>query len=190
MKRELKFKGKKVLIFGLGLLGGGVEAVRWFYKNGAKIIITDKKTKEELLPSIKKLKKIKAKYVLGQHRFEDIDSCDIVYFNPGVSYKSEWVKYAKEKGKEVVNDCYIFFKYAKGDIIAITGTRGKTTTTTWIYELLTQVSNIYPNNRPNKLPELNDRIMISTRINDRMIYPNINRMKIKNSVLIRVINSV
>jgi UDP-N-acetylmuramoylalanine--D-glutamate ligase len=136
MKKELKFKGKKVLIFGLGILGGGVEAAKWFYKNGAKIIITDKKTKKELLPSIKKLKKIKAKYVLGKHRFEDIDSSDIVYFNPGVSYKSEWVKYAKEKGKEVVNDCYIFFKYAKGDIIAITGTRGKTTTTTWIYELL------------------------------------------------------
>jgi len=136
MKKELKFKGKKVLIFGLGILGGGVEAAKWLYKNGAKIIITDKKTKKELLPSIKKLKKIKAKYVLGKHRFEDIDSSDIIYFNPGVSYKSEWVKYAKEKGKEVVNDCYIFFKYAKGDIIAITGTRGKTTTTTWIYELL------------------------------------------------------
>jgi UDP-N-acetylmuramoylalanine--D-glutamate ligase len=129
-------KNKKVLIFGLGILGGGREAVRWFYKNGAKIIITDKKTKKELLPSIKKLKKIKAKYVLGKHRFEDIDSSDIVYFNPGVSYKSEWANYAKEKGKEVVNDCYLFFKYAKGDIIAITGTRGKTTTTTWIYELL------------------------------------------------------
>jgi UDP-N-acetylmuramoylalanine-D-glutamate ligase len=138
MKRELKFKGKKVLIFGLGLLGGGIEAAKWFYKNGAKIIITDKKTKKELLLSIKRLKKIKAKYVLGKHRFEDIDRADIVYFNPGVSYKSEWVKYAKKKGKEVVNDCYIFFKYAKGDIIAITGTRGKTTTTTWIYELLTQ----------------------------------------------------
>jgi len=158
MKKELKFKGKKVLIFGLGILGGGVEAAKWFYKNGAKIIITDKKTKEELLLSIKKLKKIKAKYVLGKHRFEDIDRADIVYFNPGVSYKSEWVKYAKEKGKEVVNDCYIFFKYAKGDIIAITGTRGKTTTTTWIYELLTQVSNIYPNNRPNRLPESSDRM--------------------------------
>jgi UDP-N-acetylmuramoylalanine-D-glutamate ligase len=158
MKRELKFKGKKVLIFGLGILGGGIEAAKWFYKNGAKIFITDKKTKKELLPSIKRLKKIKAKYILGKHRFEDIDSCDIVYFNPGVSYKSEWVKYAKEKGKEVVNDCYLFFKYAKGDIIAITGTRGKTTTTTWIYELLTQVSNIYPNNRPNRLPESSDRM--------------------------------
>jgi UDP-N-acetylmuramoylalanine--D-glutamate ligase len=98
-----KIKNKKVLIFGLGILGGGREAVRWFYKNGAKLIITDKKTKKELLPSIKKLKKIKAKYVLGKHRFEDIDSSDIVYFNPGVSYKSEWVQYAKEKEKEKVD---------------------------------------------------------------------------------------
>jgi len=157
MKNKL-FKGKRVLIFGLGLLGGGIEAAKWFYKNGAKLIITDKKTKKELLPSIKRLKKIKAKYILGEHRFEDIDSSDIVYFNPGVSNKSEWANYAKEKEKEVVNDCYLFFKYAKGDIIAITGTRGKTTTTTWIYELLTQVSNIYPNNRPNRLPESSDRI--------------------------------
>jgi UDP-N-acetylmuramoylalanine-D-glutamate ligase len=172
MKRELKFKGKKVLIFGLGLLGGGIEAAKWFYKNGAKIFITDKKTKKELLSSIKRLKKIKAKYILGKHRFEDIDSCDIVYFNPGVSYKSEWVKYAKEKGKEVVNDCYLFFKYAKGDIIAITGTRGKTTTTTWIYELLTQVSNIYPNNRPNRLPESSDRIEFTRITRPNNIYPN------------------
>jgi UDP-N-acetylmuramoylalanine--D-glutamate ligase len=135
-----EIKNKKVLIFGLGILGGGSEAVRWFYKKGAKLIITDKKTKKELLPSIKKLKKIKAKYVLGKHRFEDIDTSDIVYFNPGVSYKSEWVQYAKEKDKEIVNDCYLFFKYAKGDIIAITGTRGKTTTTTWIYELFRGLS--------------------------------------------------
>jgi UDP-N-acetylmuramoylalanine-D-glutamate ligase len=178
MKRKLKFEGKKVLIFGLGLLGGGVAAAKWFYKNGAKIIITDKKTKKELLPSIKKLKKIKAKYVLGKHRFEDIDSSDIVYFNPGVNYKSEWVKYAKDKGKEIVNDCYIFFKYAKGDIIAITGTRGKTTTTIWIYELLTQVSNIYPNNRPNRLPESSDRIEFTRITRPNNIYPN----KIPNNI--------
>jgi len=162
MKNKL-FKGKKVLIFGLGLLGGGIEAAKWFYKNGAKLIITDKKTKKDLLPSIKRLKKIKAKYILGEHRFEDIDSSDIIYFNPGVSYKSEWANYAREKGKEVVNDCYLFFKYAKGDIIAITGTRGKTTTTTWIYELLKRVYNIYPNTRLNELPESSDRIE-STRI--------------------------
>ncbi len=138
MKSRL-FEGKKVLIFGLGILGGGVQAVKWFYKNGAKIVITDKKTKKELQPSLLKLKNIKARYILGKHRFKDIDSVDIVYFNPGVSYKSEWVKYAREKNKEIVNDCYLFFKYAKGDIISITGTRGKTTTTTWTYELLKKI---------------------------------------------------
>ena len=134
-----EIKKKKVLIFGLGILGGGLSAVKWFYKNGAKIVATDKKEKEELKPSLQKLRNIKAKYILGKHRYKDINFVDIVYFNPGVSYKSEWVKYAKEKGKEVVNDCYLFFKYVKGDIIAITGTRGKTTTTTWTYELLKKI---------------------------------------------------
>jgi len=139
LKANSLFRKKNILVFGLGILGGGVEAVKWFYKNGAKITITDKKIKKELLPAIKKLKKTKVKYVLGKHRFEDIDKSDVVYFNPGVSYKSEWVKYAKEKRKEIVNDCYLFFKYAKGEIIALTGTKGKTTTTTWIYELLTRL---------------------------------------------------
>ena len=45
--KNMLFKNKKVLIFGLGILGGGVEAVKWFYKNGAKIVVTDKKEKEE-----------------------------------------------------------------------------------------------------------------------------------------------
>jgi UDP-N-acetylmuramoylalanine--D-glutamate ligase len=147
-----EIKNKKVLVFGLGILGGGREAIRWFYKKGATLIITDKKNKKELLLSIKKLKKIKAKYILGKHRFEDINSSDIVYFNPGVSYKSEWVKYAKEKGKEVVNDCYLFFKYAEGDIIAITGTRGKTTTTIWIYELFRGLSGYNADYTDNKNP--------------------------------------
>ena len=136
MNIMINFKNKKVLIFGLGILGGGLEAAKWFYKKRAKIIITDLKTKKELSSSLNKLKNIKAKYVLGKHRFKDIDWADILYVNPAVSYKNNFIKYALERNKEVVNDCYLFFKYAKGDIIAITGTRGKTTTTTWIYQLL------------------------------------------------------
>lgn len=132
----MEFKNKKVLIFGLGSLGGGVATAKWFYKKGAKLIITDLKSKKDLEKSLKRLKNIKAKYILGKHREKDIDSVDIVVVNPGVSYKNKFILYAREKNKEVVNDCYMFFKYAEGDIIAITGTRGKTTTTTWIYEIL------------------------------------------------------
>ena len=47
------FKNKKVLIFGLGILGGGLEAVKWFYKNKANLIITDKKKKKNLSPLLK-----------------------------------------------------------------------------------------------------------------------------------------
>lgn len=130
------FKNKKVLIWGLGILGGGVSAVKWFYKRGAELRITDLKKRKDLESSIKKLKNIRAKYLLGKHRKKDFDWADIIFANPGVSYKNELVKYAKEKNKEIVNDCYLFFKYSKGDVIAVTGTRGKTTTTTWIYELI------------------------------------------------------
>jgi len=145
-------KNERVLIFGLGILGGGSEAARWFYKKGAKIIITDKKTKKELLPSLKKLKNIKARYILGEHRQKDIDMANIIYFNPGVNYKSEWVEYARKKRKEIINDCYVFFKYAKGDIVAVTGTRGKTTTTTWIYKILNKIKKpvLLGGNQPEK----------------------------------------
>ncbi|GBD34489.1 UDP-N-acetylmuramoylalanine--D-glutamate ligase [bacterium HR35] len=166
MKNSYSLKNKKVLILGLGVLGGGLATAKWFFKKGAKLRVTDLKTKKELKKSIDKLNKFinsssilsqykslskenirvnprnnyprksVVRYILGKHRKEDIDWADIIAVNPGVSYKNELVKYALSKNKEVVNDCYLFFKYAKGDIIAITGTRGKTTTTTWIYELL------------------------------------------------------
>jgi UDP-N-acetylmuramoylalanine--D-glutamate ligase len=144
---------RKVLIFGLGLLGGGVATAKWFYKKGAKLRITDLKNKIALEKSLKKLKNIKAKYILGKHKKEDFDWADIIAVNPGVSYKNEFIKYALEKGKIVENDCSLFFQYAKGDIIAITGTRGKTTTTTWIYELLNKFLNkkvILGGNQPDK----------------------------------------
>ncbi len=147
------FKNKKVLIFGLGLLGGGIATAKWFYKRGAQLRITDLKDKKALKRSLKKLKNIKAKYILGKHRKEDFDWADIIAVNPGVSYKNEFIKYALEKSKIVENDCSLFFQYAKGDIIAITGTRGKTTTTTWTYEFLSKFFNkkvILGGNQPDK----------------------------------------
>ncbi len=131
-----EFRNKKVLIFGLGSLGGGVASVKWFYKKGAKLRITDLKNKKDLEKSLKKLKNIKAKYILGKHRKEDFDWAEMIVVNPGVSYKNDFVKYALSKNKLIENDCSLFFQYAQGEFIAVTGTRGKTTTTTWIYELL------------------------------------------------------
>ncbi|MGC8981716.1 MAG: UDP-N-acetylmuramoyl-L-alanine--D-glutamate ligase [Minisyncoccia bacterium] len=131
------FEGKKILIFGLGILGGGVSTVKWFSQiKGVKLRITDLKDKEGLKESLKKLKGINAKYILGRHRKEDIDWADVIVVNPGVSINNKFIKYAFKKNKVVVNDLFIFFNLAKSDIIAITGTRGKTTTSNWIFHFL------------------------------------------------------
>ena len=143
------FKNKKVLIFGLGILGGGLASVEYFIKHRAILRITDLKTKDKLDQEIKKINRIAQKYnydkkivyILGKHRKEDFDWSNIVVVNPAISYKNEFVRYALKRGKLVINDCYLFFKNSQGELIALTGTRGKTTTTYLIYQLFKTTPN-------------------------------------------------
>lgn len=130
------FKGKKVTIMGLGLLGGGVGAARFFVKQGAKVLVTDQKTKNELKESIKKLKGLPIKYVLGKHRKEDFKNTDLVIKNPGVPKNSPYLKIAKKNNIPIKNDVSIFFDLCPAKIIGITGTKGKSTTATLIYLFL------------------------------------------------------
>lgn len=131
------FKNKKVLILGLGLLGRGLKDAIFFAKEGAKVIVTDLKTAIQLKPSVDKLKKFKnVKFVLGKHRYKDIDWADLIIRNADVPIYSDYLRYAFKKHKNVDMDESLFAKYCPCPIIGITGTRGKTTTTTLIYELL------------------------------------------------------
>jgi UDP-N-acetylmuramoylalanine--D-glutamate ligase len=131
------YKNKNVLILGLGLLGRGLRDAIFFAEQGAKVVVTDLKTAEQLKPSVDKLKKFKnVKFVLGEHRFEDIDRADLIIRNADVPRESKFLQYAFEKKKTVDMDESLFAKYCPCPIIGVTGTRGKTTTTTLIYELL------------------------------------------------------
>ncbi|MEK7615622.1 MAG: UDP-N-acetylmuramoyl-L-alanine--D-glutamate ligase [Patescibacteria group bacterium] len=125
------FRNKKVLIFGLGLLGGGVATANWFIKQGAKVTITDLKNAKQLAPSIKQLKG-KYKLALGKHKVSDIKTADIVVLNPGVPANHPLLK----KAKQVVNEATIFYNSFPGKIVGVTGTRGKTTTANWIAHLI------------------------------------------------------
>jgi UDP-N-acetylmuramoylalanine--D-glutamate ligase len=130
-------KNKKITIMGLGLLGGGVGTVRFLFGAGAKLIVTDLKLKGELAPSLEKLKDLKnIEYVLGQHRPEDFVNTDMVVKSPPVSWNNKYIKLALEKNIPVEMDSSLFFKLCKNPIIGITGTRGKTTTATLIFEIL------------------------------------------------------
>ncbi len=132
------FKNKKITVFGLGLLGGGLGVVKFIAKHGArKIIITDIKSKEELSRSIEKLKGIKnIEFILGYHRIEDFTKVDMVIKNPQIPWSNKYIKEALNKKIPVEMDSSLFFKLCKNKIIGITGTKGKTTTASMIFDLL------------------------------------------------------
>ena len=137
MQQKL-FSGQRVLVMGLGLHGGGVATAWWLVKHGARVTVTDLKTRASLAPSIKKLASLDISYVLGGHRLRDFTSTDIVIQNPGVPRESKFLAAAHAAGVPIENDATLFFKYCQGQIVGVTGTRGKSTTATLTYELLKQ----------------------------------------------------
>ena len=130
------FKDKKVVIIGLGLHGGGVGAAKFFRKQGAKLLITDLRSKKELKSSLKKLKGLDAEFVLGKHRKQDFIKADLIIRNPGVPRESSYLKIAKHNNIPIKTDIDIFFDLCSCQIIGITGTKGKSTVATLVYMLL------------------------------------------------------
>ncbi|MBI2593443.1 UDP-N-acetylmuramoyl-L-alanine--D-glutamate ligase [Candidatus Daviesbacteria bacterium] len=132
------FKNKKILILGLGLNEGGVGSAKFFAKKGADILVTDLKNADSLKPSLEKLKEfINVKYHLGGHKKEDIDWADLVIRNPALKPDNQFLKYAKEKGKKITTDLGIFLEFInRNQIIGVTGTKGKSTTASLIFEVI------------------------------------------------------
>ena len=134
----IDFKNKKVLVMGLGVLGGGVATTKWFVKHGAKVTVTDLRSRKELASSIRALGSVarRVRFVLGKHRTSDFVSNDIIVASPAIRRESPFLKAAVHAKKRIVNDAQLFFDNVKDSVVAITGTRGKTTTTSWIAHFL------------------------------------------------------
>lgn len=137
------FEKEKVLLVGLGILGGGLSMAKFLLKEGAILKINDKKEKENFSKEIKALSKSKRKvtYIFGEHKEEDIIWADVVVFNPAFPYQGDLVKLAHKHKKIIYNDFSLFqdyleYKWNNTPQIWITGTRGKTTTTLWTAHLL------------------------------------------------------
>jgi len=126
IKKDLK--NKRITVVGLGLHGGGVGTVRFLAECGAKVLVTDIKQREELRPSLDKLKGVSATYVLGQHRPEDFTETDLIVRSPAVPDNFKYFELARAKKIPITNDIALFFKLCPGRICGVTGTKGKSTT--------------------------------------------------------------
>jgi UDP-N-acetylmuramoylalanine--D-glutamate ligase len=132
----MDLRGKRVLIMGLGLHGSGIACARYASQQGAVVRVTDLMPTEVLAPSIVSLTGLPIEYVLGEHRNEDFLWADVVIHVPGVRRDSPYLRVARENGARIEQEIALFFQVCPGKIIGVTGTRGKTTTTTLIYDIL------------------------------------------------------
>jgi len=130
------FTGRKVLILGVGILRGGIGMARYCAEHGAELRITDMRHEDQLRPALKALKGIKAEYIWGRHREEDIDWADIIVRNPGVPPDHPLLARARAQGKPVEMEIAYFIRHCPARLIAVTGTKGKTTTTTVLHRFL------------------------------------------------------
>lgn len=135
-----ELKGKQVLVVGLGRFpeGSGMASVRYLVKLGAHVTVTDKKTREELVDQIALLGSAAEKIVwkLGRHDKEDFLSADVIVQNPAVPDHIPELKALRKKGIPIHNDITLFFEAYDGPILGVTGTRGKSTTSAWLWEMI------------------------------------------------------
>lgn len=137
LKRDW-FKGKRVTVFGIGLNRGALATIKFLVDAGVReVIATDIKTKEELAATITELSKYKnITYVLGQHRTEDFTHVDMVVKNPGIQWTNDYIKLALAHKVPVEMDASLFIQFTKRPMVGITGTKGKTTTSSLIAHIL------------------------------------------------------
>lgn len=130
------FENNKILI--LGMARSGYEAAKLLAKRNNKIILNDAKAEQDQ-EKIDELKELGVEVILGSHPDDLLDkSFDYLIKNPGVPIDHKYVLKAKELGIEVINEVEMAYRLLPKDVklVAITGTNGKTTTTTLIYEML------------------------------------------------------
>ncbi len=136
------FENKKILI--LGFARSGYEAAKFLTKRGNIVILNDAKEEEKQdKDKVEELKKLGVNFIFGSHPDDLLDSSfDYLIKNPGVPIDHKYVLKARELGIEVINEVEMAYRLIPKDknikVIGITGTNGKTTTTTLIYEFLKQ----------------------------------------------------
>lgn len=132
------FRNKKILI--LGFARSGYEAAKVLIKRGNEVTLNDSKEEDSVdKEKVKELKNLGVRFVFGSHPDDLLDnSIDYLIKNPGVPIDHKYVIKARELGIEVINEVEMAYSLLpKGvKIVAITGTNGKTTTTSLVYEIL------------------------------------------------------
>src|SRR5215510_7131338 len=130
----MELAGKKVLV--VGAARSGIGSARFLNERGAIVALTDQKPLEKWSPDALALKESGIGLLPGEPPSWLLDQLELVVMSPGMPATIIPVRYAERAGAEVIGEVELASRYLKGRVIAITGSNGKTTTTSLIGELL------------------------------------------------------
>ena len=128
-----KIKGKRVAVIGIGV--SNKPLIHFLQRFGASVVAYDKKSKEELGEIYNELEKSGVDFVLGEGYLDNISE-DIIFKTPGMRYDIEPLAKKGKEGAWITSEMEVFFDLCPAKIIAVTGSDGKTTTTTLIHRFL------------------------------------------------------
>lgn len=120
-------RGLRATVMGLGIAGGGLGAARFLCARGAQVTVTDLKTAAELRPAVEALPP-GVRLALGGHRRNDFTDADLVIKNPGAPPDSPFLEAARAAGTDVQTDLSLFLARCPAPVLAVTGSKGKSTT--------------------------------------------------------------
>ena len=132
----IRWKDHRVTVMGLGSFGGGTGLARYLAEQGATVTVTDLKDTTALQDALAALRGLPVRFVLGEHRENDFTDTDRVFVNPAVPLTSPYLGLARSHGIPLDSEMNLFVRQCPGRIIGITGSVGKTTTTSLLGSIL------------------------------------------------------
>jgi UDP-N-acetylmuramoylalanine--D-glutamate ligase len=132
--RELR--NQRVVVAGLGKFGGQIAATKWLIEQGARVLVTDKSPADKLASSRKELEGLPVEYRLGEHRAEDFTGADLIVTSPAIPPHNEFLAAARNAGVPITTEVRLFLERCPARVIGVTGTKGKSTTTTLLGRML------------------------------------------------------
>ena len=140
MKIDLHaLSGARVTVMGLGIHGGGLASARFFARRGARVTVTDLRSERILAEAMEQLREFDVRFILERHEETDFSGADLVIKNPAVAPSSPFLQSAREHGVPIETDLSVFFSLTRNPILAVTGSKGKSTTASAIAFVLSRV---------------------------------------------------
>jgi UDP-N-acetylmuramoylalanine--D-glutamate ligase len=129
-------EGKRVSVYGLGRFGGSIAVTQWLVQQGAAVRVIDDQTEDKLTDSVRQLAGLPVEFNLGKPTEEDFTQADLIVASPAIPPHNAFLQAAGAAGVPITTEIRLFIERCPAPIFGLTGTKGKSTTTALLGEML------------------------------------------------------